>query len=255
MWPALIRASRHVYIHPLFGMDINPHLFLLANLRGDHRSDWDRHTDGREERWQAELVDMMKGSRYTDVCSGYKLRAGKRDLTDIDFAAYDPLNGDLMLIQLKWQHPFEGDDKVRRSMASNLANGGNKWIGVVIDWIETIDPEELLRRLGFTLGAKPRPYLFVLARYGAQFSGRRTHDTRAVWTSWPHFKKGWRRAGRNSARDLARFIRRDAVQVKRRSKGVAATFLLGGLTVLLNPSRVPPMPSASTQHSSDTAGK
>lgn len=27
MWPALIRASRYTYVHPLFGMDINPHLF------------------------------------------------------------------------------------------------------------------------------------------------------------------------------------------------------------------------------------
>lgn len=243
MWPALIRASRHVYIHPLFGMDINPHLFLLANLRGDHRKDWDSHTDGREERWQAELVDLLQGSRYTTVRSnGYMLKESKRDLTDIDFSAYDPVSGDLLLIQLKWQHPFDGDEKVRRSMVGNLAEGGNRWTAVVLDWIEAHGADELLRRLEFPVGAKPRPRLFVLARYGAQFSGRAKHDTRAVWTSWPHFKKAWRHAGRKSAQDLARFVQRDAHEVKRQSKGVFATFTVGDLGVLLNPTRVPSMP-------------
>lgn len=243
MWPALIRASRDFYIHPLFGMDINPHLFLLTNLRGDQRGDWDKLSDGREKRWQAELVDLLEGSRFTAVrSSGYMLREGKRDLTDIDFAAYDPASGDLLLVQLKWQHPFDGDEKVRRSMAKNLADGGNKWTAAVLDWIETNGAEELLRRLGFVLGARPKPRLFVLARYGAQFSGRGTHDARAVWTSWPHFKKAWRHAGRKSARDLARFIQRDARDVKRQSKGLAATFTIGDLCVLLNPTRVPSRP-------------
>lgn len=241
MWPALIRASRHTYIHPLFGMDVNPHLFLLANLRGDHRNDWDSHTDSREDRWQTELAELLKDSRYTAICSdGCMLRENKRDLTDIDFAAYDPLSGDLLLIQLKWQHPFDGDDKVRRSMASNLAAGGNKWTATVLDWIDANGANELLRRLGFKAGARPRPRLFVLARYGAQFSGRSGHDMRSAWTSWPHFKKAWRHAGRKSAQDLARFIQRDAAEVKKQSKGIAATFTIGELGVLLNPTRVPP---------------
>jgi hypothetical protein len=243
MWPALIRASEQVYIHPLFGMDVNPHLFLLANPRGDHRGDWDSQTDRREKRWQAELVDMLSGSQYMALCgSGLMLRENKHDLTDIDFAAYDPVSGDLLLIQLKWQHPFDGDEKVRRSMASNLVKGANRWIDLVLDWIERNGAEVLLRRLGFALDATPRPYLFVLGRYGAQFSGGGTRDTRASWTSWPHFKKAWRQAGRKSARDLARFIQRDAHEVKRQSKGVVATFTVGDLVVLLNPIHVPQTP-------------
>lgn len=243
VWPALIRASRDTFIHPLFGLDVNPHLFLLTNLRHDHRGDWDRAANGREGRWQSELAELLDGSRYDQVrAKGLLLRKDGRHLTDIDFAAYDRGSGDLLLVQLKWQHPFDADDKTRRSMARNLVEGGNQWTEAVTGWLAEHGPEEMVKRLGFTLGASPRPCLLVLARYGAQFSGRADRDKRATWTSWPHFKKAWRHAGRKSARDLAHFIRRDVTEAKRRHKGVTTTFKVGGLGVLLNPSRVPSAP-------------
>lgn len=243
VWPALIRASRNTFIHPLFGLDVNPYLFLLTNLRHDHRADWDRAANGREGRWQSEFAEVLDGSRYDQVrAKGLLLRKEGRHITDVDFAAYDRNSGDLMLVQLKWQHPFDADDKTRRSMARNLVVGGNQWIEVVTGWLTEHGAEEMVKRLGFALGASPRPRLFVLARYGAQFSGRADRDERATWTSWPHFKKAWRHTSRRSARDLAHFIRRDATEVKRRHKGVATTFKVGDLGVLLNPSRAPSTP-------------
>ena len=243
VWPALIRASQKTFIHPLFGLDVNPYLFLLTNLRHDHRADWDRAANGREGRWQSDLAELMVESRYDQVrAKGLLLRKNGRHLTDVDFAAYDRVSGDLLLVQLKWQHPFDADDKVRRSMARNLVEGGNQWTETVMDWLVDHGPEEMVKRLGFALGTTPQPRLFVLARYGAQFSGRSDRDERAAWTSWPHFRKAWRHVGRKSARDLVNFIRRDATEAKRRQKGVATTFKVGDLGVLLNPSRVPPVP-------------
>jgi hypothetical protein len=243
VWPALIRASRNTFIHPLFGLDVNPYLFLLANLRHDHRADWDRAANGREERWQSEFAELLDGSRYDQIrAKGLLLRKEGRHLTDVDFAAYDRNSGDLMLVQLKWQHPFDADDKARRSMARNLVEGGNQWTEAVMGWLTEHSAEEMVKRLGFALGASPQPRLFVLARYGAQFSGRADRDGRATWTSWPHFKKAWRHASRKSACDLACFIRRDTTEAKRRHNSVATTFKVGDLGVLLNPLRAPTTP-------------
>lgn len=244
VWPALIRASRDTFIHPLFGLDVNPHLFLLSNLRFEHRSDWDRATDGREERWQAELETLLTGSPYDQIRrDGLMLRDNGKDLTDIDFAAYNRVNGDLLLFQLKWQHPFDADDRARRSMGRNLVTKGNEWIEKVCDWTSNHGTGELVRRLGFTLGEEPRPRLVVLARYGAQFSGWSARDRRATWTSWPHFIKAWRHNVGKPARSLTDFIRRDAAEAKARYKAVSSPILIDDLGVLLNPTRVPPKPS------------
>ena len=96
------------------------------------------------------------------------LREDGRQLTDVDFTAYDRRSGDLLLVQMKWQHPIGADDKARRSMARNLAETGNQWIDTVSGWLERHGAEELVQRLGFQLGATPRPRLFVLAPCAVQ---------------------------------------------------------------------------------------
>ena len=171
---------------------------------------------------------------------GMILRKDGRQLTDVDFTAYDRRSGDLLLVQMKWQHPIGADDKARRSMARNLAETGNQWIDTVSGWLERHGAEELVQRLGFQLGATPRPRLFVLARYHAQFSGSSDRDARAEWTSWPHFRKAWQHMGRRPARDLAKFIRRDSAEAKRRHASTGLTFVVGDLSVMLNPRSAPP---------------
>lgn len=240
-WPALIRASGQSVIHPMFGLDINPFMFLLSELRRRYRPEWDRIANNRETRWQAEIADLLACSQYDQVrARGLLLRSGGKHLTDIDFAAYDKASGDLILMQLKWQHPVGADERARRSMAANLCRTGNDWITAIMTWLEEFGADELVRRLGFELGAKPRPRLFVLARYGAQFSGAGRQDGRAAWTSWPHFQKAWRHAGRKPARDLMHFINRDAREARLRHSSPKLTFRVGPLGVLLNPVAVPP---------------
>lgn len=240
VWPALIRASERTYIHPLFGLDVNPFLFLLSNLRETHRGEWDRAANLREARWQGELQTLLHGGRYDQVrAKGLLLKCDGRHLTDIDFAAYDRASGDLLLIQLKWQHPIGADEKARRSMATNLVETGNQWIEAVETWLQDHGSEEMVRRLGFRQGVMPRPRLFVLARYNAQFSGRADRDQRAQWASWPHFKKAWQHVGGKTARDVATFVRRDMDAAKRRHGQLGQTFKVGDLAILLNPLRVP----------------
>ena len=239
-WPGLIRASERAYIHPLFGLDVNPYLFLLTNLRETHRGDWDRSANLREARWQREFETMLSGGRYDQFrARGLLLKREGRHLTDVDFSAYDRDSGDLLLIQLKWQHPIGADDRARRSMARNLVVTSNDWIEAVSSWLQENGAEEMVRRLGFTPGAKPKPRLFVIARYNAQFSGRTDRDRRAEWVSWAHFKKAWQHVGGRPARDLSAFIRKDIAEAKRRHTRVGLTFRVGNLGVLLNPRRVP----------------
>ncbi|NML04910.1 hypothetical protein [Sphingomonas sp. G-3-2-10] len=62
-----------------------------------------------------------------------------------------------------------------------------------------------------------------------QFSGCGNHDMRSAWQAGRISKRAWRNVGRKTAQDLARYILRDAAEVKQQSKGVAATSPLENL--------------------------
>lgn len=239
VWPSLIRTNKGTYIEPLFGLDINPYLFLAKSLRGAFEDEWSVLANRRERRWIEEMESLFAGSRLQTVARSTMLRQDGRDVTDIDFTAYDGQNGDLLLFQLKWQQPVGADDAARRSMGSNLIRTGNKWVAAVEGWIAEHGISELMRRLGLKISAEPRIRLFVVARYNAHFGGRSGRDDRAVWTSWAHFRKAWQHRSKRPTKDLVNFLRRQATEAKRRSGERTLTFPINDVTVLLNPRKVP----------------
>jgi hypothetical protein len=188
-WAPVVQASEKFLILPMYGLEINPFLFLLNELRRRYEKDWFRAANNREQRWIAELRKLFVPSRWHTNGRNLKLGDGKRVLTDIDFAVWDAVNNELGIFQLKWQQPIGLDNRARRSAGSNLMANGNRWTETVSAWLNAHSALDLAKRLGFRAQRAPAVRLFVIARYHAYFSGFGCHDGRAVWTDWSHFLK------------------------------------------------------------------
>jgi hypothetical protein len=184
-------------------------------------------------------VRHFPAPRWQCTRRGVKLTRGSRTVTDIDFAAYDNDSAEVAVVQLKWQQPVAADQKVRRSTGRNLAQEGNRWVEDVHGWLAEFGVRELVARLGFKPGGVAGFKAFVLARYGAHFSGFAELDERAVWADWPHFQKV--RAA-NSADSVAALAHALAAEIGAAKQGVVPESLalpLPELAVVVNPSRRP----------------
>jgi hypothetical protein len=107
-------------------------------------------------------------------------------VTDIDATVLVKATGTLGLFQLKWQDPFGGDLRERRSRMTNLVPSANGWVQDVSEWLLSNGPEAVLKLAKFQ-GDVPdvrRVILFVVGRYHCSFS-RAERDPRCVWCTWP----------------------------------------------------------------------
>lgn len=190
-WAPLIRASADFYILPVYGLDINPYLFLMQDLAAKYQDDWSRVANGREKRWQEELNQQFQSPRWKVALKGMKLREGSTVITDIDFAAFDTSSNEIALFQLKWQQPVGhgASGRARRSAGSNFVVECEKWIGTVLQWLDRHGVDELMGRLDFKAAATPKVSLFVLGRYNAHYSGYSHDGGPAAWGDWAHFQR------------------------------------------------------------------
>jgi hypothetical protein len=239
-WAPAVRTSVGTCLLPAYGLDINPFLFLLNDVRWKYEKDWFRAANARESRWIAELLPLFPAPRWQCTRRGVNLKRGSEVVTDIDFAAYDNETGEMALLQLKWQQPVAADHKIRRSTGRNLLHEGNRWVADVFSWVAEFGHEELARRLGFAVRAAPSSQVFVLARYGAHFSGYAGLDERAVWADWAHFAKVRKRDDQASVLRLAQQVSTEIDAVRDKIALESLALALPGLAVVVNPSRSPP---------------
>ena len=141
-WAPIIHSSTYHYILPLYGMDTNPFLFLLNDLRAKYSKEWFSAANNREKRWLGELNYIFSGDRWV-IKNGLKLRDAQTTVTDLDYIAYDKVNNELAIFQLKWQHPVGMDNRARRSAGQNLLSQGNDWVQRVTSWLDKFGAEEL----------------------------------------------------------------------------------------------------------------
>lgn len=160
-------------------------------------------------------------------------------MTDIDFAAYDNATGEMALFQLKWQQPVAVDHKIRRSTGRNLLDEGNRWIAKVRSWAGEFGADELAWRLNFRTPQTPNFRLFVLARYGAHFSGYAEQDDAAVWADWSHFQKARQENIQASLVELSQQVAAEIAKVKAGIEPESLALPLPGLAVLVHPSSTP----------------
>jgi hypothetical protein len=238
-WAPIVRSSQNSYILPSYGMDINPFLFLLTDLKAKFPKDWFRLANGRERRWLNDLKSIFPGNRWSLNDRNLKLRDEKKTVTDLDFIAYDKENNELAIFQLKWQHPVGMDNRARRSAGKNLLDQGNDWVERVLGWLGRYGVTELTKRAGIAVKPDVGVNLFVIGRYNAYFSGFSNRDTRAVWSDWNHFMKVRVENPRTSIGELASILKSEAEEIARSHPGDSYMFPLNEIVVILNPTSEP----------------
>ena len=76
VWAPIVQASAHALLLPVYGLDINPFLFLFTELRARHEKDWFRIANNRERRWIEEIERLFEGARWQTHRKNLRLRAG-----------------------------------------------------------------------------------------------------------------------------------------------------------------------------------
>jgi hypothetical protein len=238
-WAPIVQASTNTLILPTYGLDINPFLFLLTDLRSRYEKDWFRIANNRERRWVEEIEQLFDDPRWQTHARSLRLREDGKDLTDIDFALYERTANELALFQLKWQHPVGLDNRGRRSAGKNLVEESNRWIDIVISWLERHGVDDLLRRLGFASSTSPSVHLFVLGRYHVHLSGFDARDDRAVWSDWAHFRRSCVEGSETATiAQIASTLQLMVEHSRAQKSGQSLMFPVGDLAVLLNPTSV-----------------
>lgn len=238
-WAPIVEASDQTFLLPVYGLEINPFLFLLTELRHLYEDDWFRIANNRERRWIAEIDRLFVGSRWQTRCANLRLRDAGRDVTDIDFAVLDRKSNELALMQLKWQHPVGIDSRGRRSAGRNLVGESNRWIRSVTSWIDKHGVDELVRRLGFDTSCSPRVKLIVLGRYHAYLTGFDARDPRAIWSDWAHFRRVCVENPSHSVSELIGTLHDSLGRAKDAKIGESRMFPIGNVAVVINPKSVP----------------
>ena len=241
-WAPVVQASANTLLLPVYGLDINPFLFLLTDLRNRYATDWFRVANNRERRWITDIEQLFSASRWQTHGRNLRLRENGRDVTDIDFAAFEQNANELALFQLKWQHPVGLDNRGRRSAGRNLLEESNRWIESVLSWIERHGVAELVRRLGFNKSVTPTVYLFVLGRYHVHLTGFDQRDPRAVWADWAHLQWALSEVGETATvSHITSALRTKVDQSRARKADESMAFPVGRLAIVLNPTSVPPI--------------
>jgi len=238
-WAPIVRSSHDNCILPLYGLEINPFLFLLRDLQAKYPDDWFRAANNREKRWIDDLRHIFPGDRWSVIDRNFKLREGGRVLTDLDFIAYDSHNNELAIFQLKWQQPVGMDNRARRSAGKNLVTEGNKWIEAVCGWLDRLGVEELARRAGIAVRSDVHVTLFVVARYNAFFSGYADLDDRGAWADWNHLIKARSERPKDSVRELAVELSSQVQEIASSFPGESYMVPIADLAIILNPTSEP----------------
>jgi len=239
-WAPIVQASTDNLILPIYGLDINPFLFLLTDLRFRYEPDWFKLANNRERRWIEEIESLFEQPQWQTHNRNLRLREDGKTLTDIDFGLYDRVANELALFQLKWQHPVGIDNRGRRSTGKNLLDESNRWVDIVISWLNQYGVDELVRRLKFDSSTSPTVYLFVLGRYHVHFSGFDSRDTRAVWSDWAHFRRSRVEGpGTATVAELAARLQSTIEESRSMKSGQSLMFPVGDLAVVLNPKSAP----------------
>lgn len=238
-WAPIVQASTQSLLLPTYGMDINPFLFLLTDLRARFESDWFRAANNREGRWIDEIQRLFEGPRWLVTAKGIKLRHDGKVATDVDVVIFDRKTNELALVQLKWQHPIGMDNRGRRSAGKNLTQESNRWIGAVTTWLDRYGGSTLLSQIGLHQSRSPSIHLFVVARYHAHITGYEDRDARAVWSDWAHFRRARAAGPRRSVSQLQTGLRYAVERSRDRKLGESTMFPVGDLSIVFNPKSVP----------------
>ena len=182
--PYYIDVGNDFFLLPSFGALLNPYSGATRSLQRAYSKDWDRAVDGREAIFRTQLAELLPGQRFSCTGKSHVIRRPDRSvLTDIDALLMDNRNGQVVLVQLKWNDVVGRSLRQRESRKRNLL-AANKWVNSISEWINGRSSSEIARELGARFDGDRAPLIVVLTRHGWQFSGDVPYDPRATWSSW-----------------------------------------------------------------------
>lgn len=181
-----INLSKEHILAPCFGTLTNPYFALFRHLRSVYKSDWDRGVDAREGIFRADLAKAFPEPHFLVPPHGFQLRRPDNSkITDIDAVVLDRRHGTLALVQLKWHDIYGFSLSERESRRRNITKA-NEWTERVMSWANGRTSSQLAKEFCLASNASDTPpLLYVVARYGARFTGVTDQDSRASWLAWP----------------------------------------------------------------------
>lgn len=114
--------------------------FMLESLKKNYPRDYSANQRSREASMQRALTELF-AEHFPDVVvrTNVNLRIRGKLVTDVDFVAFDPRVGDLMLFQLKYQDCHGVDIKAGTSRMSRFLRESTSWLDAVGQWLAASD--------------------------------------------------------------------------------------------------------------------
>jgi hypothetical protein len=188
-FPPLIQFSDVSVVRSVTGAQFQPGEFLLESLKQNFPVDYDKNQNKREasmqgalERILADLIPSIKTER------NIVLRNQSRTLTDIDFAAYNELNHEVVIFQLKHQDVYGTDMKKRSSRGTRLREETRRWLAQVEEWFTETPEHEIRSTLQLKKGTRIDHFCFVaIGKNFAHFLSPLTDNPKFAYATWMQF--------------------------------------------------------------------
>jgi len=192
--PMLIDLGNGYILKPVSSLSRNPLAGFHTIARWRNPSSRNAIALSRESWMRDEIYSVFGGRRYTCVDGNIALRKDGKKLTDVDAAVFDRTNGELALIQIKWQDYSTNDVRELRSKARNLATEVDTWGDKVTEWLSVNPPDQVAQSLRLKLKGPQRitsVFLFVVSRTVARTHGYGFPVTNPFLSvaSWPQFRR------------------------------------------------------------------
>lgn len=160
--------------------------FLLNALRHAYPREYDVHQQLREASFQGVVEDLLASSfPGLEMRRNIKLRKEGKELTDVDLAVIDPQQGNLLLIQLKFQDSARGNFRVEASRMGRFRDESVRWLDTVAGWLKSIDEQTLRSTFRLPRGMRiSRIQKLVLGRHHAWSLRSVRLDDDSVFASW-----------------------------------------------------------------------
>jgi hypothetical protein len=183
--PVIVQSSSVAIVQFLAGRHRQME-FMLDSLKANFARDFSLNQQTREASMQRVMEGFFRehfGSAI--VRRNIRLRHRGRELTDVDFAAFDPAFGDLLLFQIKYRDAHGADFKVRNSRMTRFVSESGRWLTAVGTWLENAGPEVLRNAFRLPAGAKiTRIRKIIVARHHAYPLAGVQLDEDTAYASW-----------------------------------------------------------------------
>lgn len=170
--PPYIEIAKDCFLRSYAGCLYEPISFMLYKLKKKYPKDWDKNIQKREIRFRKEIYEFFPDEFFVKVDRNIELKKEGKLLTDIDACIYEKRQGNILLIQLKWQDSIYDSFSSMLSKRKNYINKVEQWIITMKEWLSNSDEKTIANYLHLKSSKidKKKIHLLVIGRYNANYS-------------------------------------------------------------------------------------